>query len=334
MTDMSHTALDKSAATDADTAAKAPDPRCADPVALARQFCDAVPHSRDLGMEILAMEGDSVRMRAAPQLHLLGDAGTGTICSSVLYSLADSVGGLAVFAATRTLEPIATLDLRMNYLRTAPGHGAVVATARCEHVTEDVAFVRCAVYSEPGRAPVATGDAAFMRGTKGIRFDAPPKALRIADLPASSSAAASGGLPPPGDMPYARHLGLEVQAQGGPLRVHLPYRQALIGNVMLPALHGGVLGGLIEGAASLAARAASDSAQPPQILNCNIDYLRSAGPQSTYAAAEITRRTRRTMLVHVHCWQSDARAPVAMGRVQLLLGAPASGAGRAAPGDA
>ncbi len=333
---MGDTALDKSAATDADSAAQAPASHGTDPVTLARQFCKAVPHGLDLGMEVLPMEGDSVRMRAPPQPHLLADAGIATICSSVLYSLADSVGGLAVFAATRALEPIATLDLRMNYLQPAPGHGAVVATARCEHVTEDVAFVRCAVYSEPGQALVATGDAAFMRGTKGIRFDLAPRAVRVADSPAPRSAttAAPGGLRPGGDMPYARHLGLEVQAQGSPLRVHLPYRDALIGNVMLPALHGGVLGGLIEGAASLAARAASDSAQPPRILNCNIDYLRSAGPQSTYASAEITRRTRRTMLVHVHCWQSDARAPVAMGRVQLLLGAPAPGARRAAQADA
>jgi uncharacterized protein (TIGR00369 family) len=303
---------------------------------LARQFCDAVPHSRDLGMEILPMEGDSVRMRAPPQPHLLGDAGTATICSSVLYSLADSVGGLAVLTATRALEPIATLDLRMNYLRPAPGHGAVVAAARCEHITEDVAFVRCAVYSEPDRALVATGDAAFMRGTSGIRFDVAPETVRVAGSPAPSSSktAAPSGLQPGGDMPYARHLGLDVQAQGGPLRVHLPYRDALIGNVMLPALHGGVLGGLIEGTASLAAREGSDSIRPPQILNCNIDYLRSAGPQSTYASAEITRRTRRTMLVHVYCWQSDARSPVATGRVQLLLGAPAARAGSAAQGNA
>ena len=47
-------------------------------------------------------------------------------------------------------------------------------------------------------------------------------------------------------IPYARHLGLEVQRDDVGLVVHMPCREALIGNFMLPALHGGVLGALIE----------------------------------------------------------------------------------------
>lgn len=85
-----------------------------DPVAVAGQFNEQVPHSRDLGMEVVAVETDQIRMRLIPQPWLLADDDAEQICSSVLYSLADSAAGLAVFAAAGALAPIATLDLRMG----------------------------------------------------------------------------------------------------------------------------------------------------------------------------------------------------------------------------
>ncbi|MDD3765104.1 MAG: PaaI family thioesterase [Nevskiales bacterium] len=120
-------------------------------------------------------------------------------------------------------------------------------------------------------------------------------------------------------IPYARHLGLEVQHSGTRVQVHLPYRDALIGNIMLPAVHGGAIGGLIEITARIAAQSRDARARRPRILDCNVDYLRSARARSTYAAAEIVRQGRRTTLVHVSCWQDRASTPVAHGRVQLLF---------------
>ncbi len=143
-----------------------------DPVAVVRQFGEQVPHSRDLGMQVLAVEDDQVRMRLVPQPWLLDDDDAADLCSSVLYSLADSAAGLAVYAATRTLTPIATLDLRMDYLRPAAGDRAVVALARCLRFTEDVALVHCEIRSEGQTQPVATGTVTFMRNTQGRRFQA------------------------------------------------------------------------------------------------------------------------------------------------------------------
>jgi hypothetical protein len=95
-----------------------------------------------------------------------------------------------------------------------PAHSAVVATACCEHIRG------C------GLGLVATGDAAFMLGTKGIRLDVAREAIRIAESPASiqsrSGMVAPSGLVPGGDMPYARHRGPEARMEGGQLQVHLP----------------------------------------------------------------------------------------------------------------
>lgn len=141
-----------------------------DPVAVVRQFSEQVPHSRDLGMEVVAVEADRVRMRLAPPQWLRADDGADEICSGVLYSLADSAAGLAVFAAAQALSPIATLDLRMDYLRPATIDRALLAIAGCLHITDEVAFVRCEIFSEGKAQPVATGSATFMRNTPGQRF--------------------------------------------------------------------------------------------------------------------------------------------------------------------
>ena len=136
-----------------------------DPVAVARQFGEQVPHSRDLGMQVLAMEADHVCMRLVPGPELRAEDAAEDLCTSVLYSLVDSACGLAVFAALQEL------DLRMDYLRPAATERVLVATARCHHLTDDVAFVRCEVSSEEEDGPVAIGNATFMRGTQGKRVE-------------------------------------------------------------------------------------------------------------------------------------------------------------------
>lgn len=143
-----------------------------DHVTVARRFNEQVPHSKDLGMEVLAVETDQVRMRLAPQPWQLSDDGTEDICSSVLYSLADSAAGLAVFAAAQELAPIATLDLRMDYLRPAAIGRALLASAHCRHLSDEVAFIHCEIFSEGEEQAVATGSATFMRNTAGKRFKA------------------------------------------------------------------------------------------------------------------------------------------------------------------
>ncbi len=299
-----------------------------DPVVLARHFGEQVPHTRDLGVRVISVEADQVRMCLAPQPWLLADDDTGEICTSVLYSLADSAAGLAVLAAAGDLAPIATLDLRMDYLRPAAGDRALSALARCLQLTDDVAFVHCEVLTEGHEQPVATGKATFMRNTRGQR-------LRVAieeGRPHVTAPASRQSRPPEhaagtdaawqrllARIPYARHLGLETRQKQTGTALHLPYREALIGNPVLPALHGGALGGLIEITARVAAQSRDTMGRRPRILDCDIDYLRSARAQSTFAGAEIVRQGRRASLVQVTCWQEGASAPIARGRVQLLF---------------
>tara|TARA_B100000749_G_C18422321_1_gene464029 strand:- start:82 stop:567 length:486 start_codon:yes stop_codon:yes gene_type:complete len=141
-----------------------------DAVKTAWQFTEQVPHGRDLGMQVVSVNGNQVCMSMTPQPWMFAEDNTEEICTSVLYSLADSASGMAVFSEARELSPIATLDLRMDYLRPAIGERALLAVATCRHLTAEVAFIHCDIFSEGNRELLATANATFMRNTQGQKF--------------------------------------------------------------------------------------------------------------------------------------------------------------------
>jgi len=122
-------------------------------------------------------------------------------------------------------------------------------------------------------------------------------------------------------IPYARFLGVEVDRSNGVLECLLPFRDEIIGNARLPAVHGGVLGAFLELTALLHLLDEGDSERVPKPITFAVDYLRSAGPNSTRARAEIFKLGRRIANVRVVAWQDDASRPVAAGNGKFLLSA-------------
>ena len=120
-------------------------------------------------------------------------------------------------------------------------------------------------------------------------------------------------------IPYARFLGVRVaQDERGSIIV-LPFRDDLIGNTWLPALHGGVVGAFLELVAVGTMLAHSDLEKVPKPINFSIDYLRSVGPVETLGRAVIIKHGRRIANVRVPAWQSDEAKPVAAGTGNFLL---------------
>jgi uncharacterized protein (TIGR00369 family) len=121
-------------------------------------------------------------------------------------------------------------------------------------------------------------------------------------------------------VPYARFLGVEVvRGDDGALECLLPFRQEIVGNAALPAVHGGVLGALLELTALLQLLDESRSGRVPKPITFSVDYLRSAGPATTRARAEIFKLGRRIANVRVVAWQDDRRRPVVAGNGKFLL---------------
>ena len=132
-----------------------------DTLKLARQFIEAIPHSRDLGMVLTEMhEGEAViTMPYDPRL--IGDPETGVISGGAVSAVMDTCCGAAVMSHPANRGGTATLDLRIDYMRAATPGQAITTRATCYHVTRSVAFVRATATDDDTENPVATATGAF-----------------------------------------------------------------------------------------------------------------------------------------------------------------------------
>jgi uncharacterized protein (TIGR00369 family) len=120
------------------------------------------------------------------------------------------------------------------------------------------------------------------------------------------------------ELPYCRFLGAEAALFEGQVRVHLPYQPHLVGNTLVDALHGGVMGAALELAALL--QLIHERGLPmPKTIDFTIDYLRLARKESLYAVADVQRLGRRVANVRMRAYQADEQEPVALGRGHFLL---------------
>ena len=121
------------------------------------------------------------------------------------------------------------------------------------------------------------------------------------------------------EVPFAGFLGLSLGLDDEGLFCKVAGDEKLIGNPTLPALHGGVLGSLLESAAIFLLIWEIETPTIPKTINMSIDYLRSGRPVDTYARGVVTKQGRRVANVRVEAWQEDARNPIAAAHGHFLL---------------
>jgi uncharacterized protein (TIGR00369 family) len=120
-------------------------------------------------------------------------------------------------------------------------------------------------------------------------------------------------------IPFCRHMGISAEVSDGDLTFLMPYAPILIGNPVLPALHGGAIGAFLETAAIAQVIWELGGAQLPKPIDITIDYLRSGRAVDSKARAKIAKRGRRVVNVHAELWQEDAGKPIASLRGHFLL---------------
>lgn len=311
-------------------------------------FIAGIPYAAASGMRVTELGKGTVSLFQPARDTWTGDSELQMIHTGCLSVLADTACGLAVGTAMDTPESIATLDLRMDYLRPAMAMTDLVCKAECYRLSRSIAFVRGQVFQVGQDEPVATVNATFMRATANTRRKdmGTPGALANADAKASltpAQAAASLSAPasiepspvsvsqradvpeapalPPGRSPYVEFLDIRQQAQidAGPV-FRLPFKRELIGNPVLPALHGGVLAGFGETAMILHLTNTNPAIQGvPRGIDFAIAYMRSAKPVDTFVQGTTVRQGNRVALVQVSIWQDDPQRPVAQARGHCLM---------------
>lgn len=123
-------------------------------------------------------------------------------------------------------------------------------------------------------------------------------------------------------VPYTKWMGITFVNIAGEHLGKLTFQDRIVGNPAIPAIHGGVLGALLESTAIAALFRASETVSLPKTITLTIDYLRSAKPIDTYAQASITRQGRRVVTVSVKAWQDDREKPVASANLHFLITPP------------
>lgn len=99
--------------------------------------------------------------------NLVGDPSTGVLAGGAVTTLLDHICGASVFSALSPdgsregVQSIATLDLRIDYMRAATPGKTVTGRAHCYRVTRSIAFVRAIAHDGDEADPVATVQAAF-----------------------------------------------------------------------------------------------------------------------------------------------------------------------------
>jgi uncharacterized protein (TIGR00369 family) len=129
---------------------------------------EAIPHSRALGMKVIELRYGHGYMRVPYDPRYIGNPKTGVVHGGVITAFLDTLGGLVVMASVPRDTPLATLDLRIDYLRPALPKLDILGSAECYKVTENIAFVRGIAYQETFRDPVANCTATYMLGATGF----------------------------------------------------------------------------------------------------------------------------------------------------------------------
>ena len=130
-------------------------------------FSDTIPHSKALGLKIIAVRRGFGSMQLDWREELVGNPETGVLAGGPLTALMDSCCGMSVATMLTEPKPFATLDLRIDYVRPATPGKAVIAEAECYRVTHSVAFTRAFAHHGNAKDPIAAAAGTFMLGTKG-----------------------------------------------------------------------------------------------------------------------------------------------------------------------
>ena len=135
------------------------------------KFAKRHPGFKDLDFKIVSVEEGKASMRLPYNTKFVGDLSTGSLHGGVITTLLDTVCGLCVMSTVRKFAPIATIDLRVDYLRPTKPDVDVIASVECYHLTKSVAFLRGYAYlDDEGAEEVAHVTGSFMLNTKGPSF--------------------------------------------------------------------------------------------------------------------------------------------------------------------
>lgn len=125
---------------------------------------DYTPHCRELSLSAVHAGPGEATLRIPYQQQLIGDPARGVVFGGVITTLLDQAGGIAVLCSLEEIKSVATIDLRIDYMRPATPGRDLIGQALCYRIARHVAFVRGAAYHDDPSDPFATLLSTYMLG--------------------------------------------------------------------------------------------------------------------------------------------------------------------------
>ena len=138
-------------------------------VRLSGQLLGHVPHGAAIGLRLIDVRKGMALVGVAYQPYLVGDPATGVISGGVITTLLDNGSGIATMMSLDAPEAIATLDLRIDYMRAATPGRDLLARCKVTRRTRTIVFVSGVCFEDNEEDPVATSVATFMRASNESR---------------------------------------------------------------------------------------------------------------------------------------------------------------------
>ena len=127
-----------------------------------QKFSHVSPYKRELGLMPHAVHPEWCALKVEYQETLVGDPATQVLHGGVITALLDAAFGFAILVKLPEIRPMATLDLRIDYLKPATPGRVVLGGAVCYKLTPELAFVRGCAYHESPDDPIAAAVGIYM----------------------------------------------------------------------------------------------------------------------------------------------------------------------------
>jgi len=138
------------------------------PLAEFKKIMEGLPHCAALGIKMGEYRRGYCEAHLDYDEKLAGDPDTGIVHGGVVTTLMDSAGGACAFSVIKAGQTVATLDLRIDYLKPAEPGAIIHGVTECYKLTKNVAFVRGYAYNTDRNDPIANCTATFMVGSVGF----------------------------------------------------------------------------------------------------------------------------------------------------------------------
>lgn len=123
---------------------------------------EQVPATRALNFSFVDHGVDFCLTKVPYSKTAIGYPDTGVLAGGVITTALDDCSGVAVLLASGKMQPVATVALRIDYMRSAEPGRDLLVHAHCFKLTRNIAFARGVAYHDSPDDPIATSVGTFM----------------------------------------------------------------------------------------------------------------------------------------------------------------------------